>query len=363
MDCQIYSEVTLGDWGQELLALLDGARSPLSGTFELTERCNLACVHCFINRPAAGREAAARELTPSQISTILDAAVAAGCILLLLTGGEVLLRPDFPDIYRSALGKGLLVSLFTNGTLLSPRLADLLAEWRPCSIEISLYGATQQVYERVTQVPGSYARCRQGIDLLLERGLPLTLKAAVLSTNRHDLLAMKALAGELGLPFRYDALLWPRLDGGQGPLAYRLPVHDIAALDRDDPERLRQWRLLYGRPGASTVRSESVYGCGAGLHAFHVDCSGRLSMCMMARRPAYDLLQGSFDEGWEQFLGALVGRKRVLNTPCTTCDAGVLCTQCPGWSQAVHGDDETPVDLVCQLGRLRAAHIYDRGCG
>ena len=106
-----------------------------------------------------------------------------GCRWLLLTGGEPFLRPDFLDIYTNANKKGLLLTLFTNGTLLTPRSADLLAERRPFAIEITLYGATQQTYERITGIPGSYARCRRGIDLLLERNLPLKLKTMVMTLN------------------------------------------------------------------------------------------------------------------------------------------------------------------------------------
>jgi hypothetical protein len=78
---------------------------------------------------------------------------------------------------------------------------------------------------------------------------------------------------------------------------------------------------------------------------------------MIARRQGYDLLQGdnSFNDGWDNFLGSLTRQKRVSETPCTTCPIGFLCLQCPGWSQLVHGDDETPVDYVCEMGHLRAA--------
>lgn len=356
MDCPASLDVTLGDLTQELLQHLGGRRFPFSGTFELTERCNLACVHCYINRPA-GSQAQAREMTTAQIAAILDQVADAGCLHLVLTGGELFLRPDALDIYRHAKQRGLLVSLFTNGTLLTPRLADLLAEYPPWGIEISLYGHTQETYERVTRVAGSYRRCLRGIDLALDRRLDLSLKAVVLSANCHELPAMKAFAAQLGLKLRYDAAIWPRLDGGQGPLAWRMSVAEVAALDLDDPDRRQEWAEAYNRFGGALVRAESVYGCGAGFHAFHVNCEGKLSMCMMARRPAYDLLQGSFQEGWEMFLGPLVREKRQRDTACRTCTVGVLCTQCAGWSQAVYGDNETPVGFICELGRLRAAEI------
>jgi radical SAM protein with 4Fe4S-binding SPASM domain len=357
VDCPACPELTIGDVGDDLLMQLGSRRFPLGGSFEITERCNLACIHCFINQPAGNREVAARELTLAEVRNVLDQLAGAGCLFLLITGGEALLRPDFPEIWRYAKAKGMLVSLFTNGTLLTPRIADFLAEWRPSAIEITIYGATQQTYERVTQVPGSHARCLRGIELALERGLRLNLKTVLLQANRHELDAMRAYAEGLGLPFRFDGVLFPRLDGNQALSEQRLSPSAVVALDRQYPERQQEYDRLYRDFGGVPVRSEYVYGCGAGYRSFHIDCVGRLSLCMMARRPAYDLLQGSFQEGWEKFLGTALTKKRTLDTPCTTCTVGALCTQCPGWSQLVHGDDETPVDYMCEMGRLRAAQM------
>jgi radical SAM protein with 4Fe4S-binding SPASM domain len=357
VECSGCPETTLGELGDELLTQLQGRRFPLGGSFEITERCNLSCVHCFINQPAGSQEAASGELTLLQIRGVLDQLAEAGCLFLLLTGGEPLLRPDFCDVYRYAKRAGMLVSLFTNGTLLTPRIADFLAEWRPAAIEITLYGATQATYERVTQVPGSYARCVRGIELALDRGLRLNLKTVLVRANRHELDAMGSYAERLGVRFRFDSVVFPRLDGGQMPAAQRLSPGEIVALDQEYPERQQEFDRLYRECGSRPVRSEYVFSCGAGYHSFHVDSAGRLSPCMLARQPAYSLLDGSFREGWEEFLGALLSKKRTLDTPCPTCSIGALCIQCPGWSQLVHGDDETPVDYVCELGRLRSARM------
>lgn len=356
MDCSACPEVSVGQWGQELAARLGGQRYPLGATFEITERCNLACVHCFINQPAASQAARSRELSLAEVTGILDQMAGAGCLSLLLTGGEVLLRPDFAEIYRRAKRGGMLVTVFTNGTLLTPRMADLLAEWPPRSVEISVYGHSAETYEQVTQVPGSYARCRQGIELLQARGVKLRLKTIVLTVNRHELPGMRAFADQLGVEFRYDGILWPRSDGGHEPWAYRLSPEEIVALDQDDRARQQTWQDLHAKLSGGLSRRESIYHCGAGHRGYHVDAAGRMSLCMMARRPAYDLREMSFQEAWER-MGALRLKKRQLDTPCRTCSAGIVCLQCAGWSQMVHGDDETPVEYICEIGRLRAAQI------
>jgi len=352
MECPTCPDISLGEWGETLMAQLGGRRFPLSATLEVTERCNLDCVHCFINQPASCKRGDCDELSLGEIKRILNQMAEAGVINLLLTGGEVFIRPDFLDIYKVAKQLGMLVMVFTNGTMINERIADFLADWPPYFIEISTYGHTQGTYERVTQVPGSFARYRHAIQLLLDRGVSTGLKTVVMTVNRDELDQMRSFAEERDVPFRYDGMIWPRLDGDQVPLNYRLSPQEVVALDREDLHRRTNFVKMHKEEKALYPRSELVYTCGAGYYGFHVDASGQMSMCMMARQPAYDLKQGSLEEGWE-FLKTVREKKRVLDTPCRTCTAGVLCTQCPGWSQIVHGDDETPVDYVCEMGHLR----------
>jgi radical SAM protein with 4Fe4S-binding SPASM domain len=357
MECVNLPELTKEAWSLSLLQQLNGRRYPLGGTFELTERCNLSCFHCYINQPAGSKVAAAREMSLAEIRDLLDQLAAAGCLWLLLTGGEPLIRPDFLEIYDYAKRKGFLLTLFTNGTLLTPQTVDHLAEFPPNSLEITLYGRTQQTYERVTRVPGSHARCMRGIDLALDRGLPLGLKAFLLQGNRHELQAMQRYAEELGVDFRFDGMLFPRLDDAGWDRRGQIPAEDVVDLDMDDPGRCAEWRQFWDKFGGTPSRADYVFQCGAGHHSFHIDSSGQLSMCLMARQPAYDLLAGNFQDAWDRHLGALRAAKRTQRVKCETCAFLSLCRQCPGWSQLVHGDDETPVEFLCRIGHLRAARL------
>src|SRR5262245_34341577 len=166
---------------------VSGRRIPVEGVLEPTFRCNLECVHCYVNQPAGSAAERAREVPLPRLRALIDEMVEAGCVNLLLTGGEVLVRPDFPELYLYALGRGLLVTVFTNGTLVTEHIADLFDRHRPLLVEISLYGMTPQTYERITRVPGSYQRCLEGIRRLVKRGVPLKLKTMLMSWNRHEL--------------------------------------------------------------------------------------------------------------------------------------------------------------------------------
>ena len=359
MECSVFDELDLGEFSATLLAQLKGRRYPLSGMFELNERCNLNCVHCYVNQPASSPTARARELTTEQVKDILDQLADAGCLYLTFTGGEPMLRPDFMELYLHARKRGIIASIFTNGTMLTPEIADGLADMRPQFIEITLYGATKETYEKVTRTPGSYERCLRGIELLRERGLPLFLKSSLLTINRHELSDMQAYADQLGLKFRFDGQLWPRLDDGEQPFEYRFSPEELVAIDLEDPARMEEVARVARELSLATGRGNNIYTCGAGFHSFYINAKGHLKPCGMVRYPTYNLKEMSFAEAWEQ-MGFIRTLKRQKDSPCITCTIGALCQQCPAWSQAVHGDDESIVEYLCQLAHLRAALVDDK---
>jgi radical SAM protein with 4Fe4S-binding SPASM domain len=333
-------------------------RVPLAGTIELTRRCNNHCRHCYNNLTAPDPHALADELRADELIRILDEAAAAGCVWLLLTGGEIFLRPDFRAIYSHAKQKGMLVTLFTNGTLITPELADFLATQRPFSIQITLYGATRKTYERVTGNPGSFGQCLRGIGHLRDRGLPLKLKATLSTLNRHEVEAMKRFAeNDFGLPFRFDALLNARCDFSPGPLDVRLSPEAVVQLDLADPERAAALKDFARRRlghGAGDKKGASLYPCGGGAHSFAIDPYGRLRACAISPGEGFGLRSGRFQEGWSRFLARLRERTIDRDTKCMMCTLQELCGMCPANGELECGDPQQPVDFLYRVAHLRA---------
>lgn len=166
MPAQIAEAQTYQEFSAALQERIVQRHVPSSATIEVSHRCPLECVHCYNNLPMSDVDAMRAELSYDEHCRMLDELAEAGCLWLLFTGGEIFARKDFLDIYTYAKKKGFLITLFTNGNLITPKIADYLVEWRPFSIEITLYGATRETYERLTGLPGSYDRCMRGIGLL-----------------------------------------------------------------------------------------------------------------------------------------------------------------------------------------------------
>jgi radical SAM protein with 4Fe4S-binding SPASM domain len=359
MECPHIPKIGYGEFGKRLREKIEAKRVPLGGSLELTFRCNLRCVHCYIGDARAGNPEK-EELSCGEIRDLLDQIVDEGCLWLLLTGGEPLLRPDFLEIYTYAKQKGLLISLFTNGTLVTPQIADYLQDWRPFLVEISLYGRTRETYESITGVTGSYERCMRGIDLLLDRDVPLRLKSMALTPNKHEILAMKEYAKGLGVSFRFDPMVNAGLDGAREPTNLRLSPEEVLELDLADPERADEWRRFCDRALRLAPDPERIYICTAGMRSFHIDPHGLLSMCLLSRARSYDLRRGSFHEAWHDFLPEVRDEAVSDTYACNQCELISLCGQCPGWAQLEHGDQEARVDFLCQIAHLRAQAFADQ---
>lgn len=348
---------TYGEFTNSLHSRMHSRRAPREVSIEMTHRCPLECQHCYNNLPMGDVDARKKEMTFDEHVRLLDELKDMGCLWLLYTGGEIFARKDFLDIYTEAKKRGFIITLFTNGTMITPRIADYLVEYRPFAIEITLYGATRETYETLTQIPGSFDRCMKGIKLLLERKLPLKLKTVPTTINFHEVYEMKRLAEEeLGVEFKFDPLINPRTDCSQSPLAVRLSPEQVVSLDFRDPVRKSEYFALAKKELASGPANMGPerYTCGGGEKGCAVDPTGKLTICVLSHQDGVSLRDVSFEQGWEGRLKEIRESTRKRQTICTTCQLQSLCSMCPANGELENGDAETPVEFLCQVAHLRA---------
>ncbi len=354
-------QLTYGAFSADLHEKQAGQRVPMQVSIEVTRRCPLECQHCYNNLPMGDQDARSREMTTEEHFRMLDELVDMGCFWLLYTGGEIFARKDFLEIYTYAKKKGFLITLFTNGTLITEKIADYLLEWPPFAIEITLYGRTRETYEALTQIPGSYDRCLRGIKLLRERGLPLALKTVATSVNKHEVLSMRRFAEEeLGVEFKFDAQINPRIDCSQSPLAVRLTPEEVVALDMNAPKGVSEYRRLAKsdlESPPSIARADTVYSCGGGMNSFAINAYGEMGICVISQQETFDVRPAGLEYAWKNSLHELRARKRQQATKCTQCRIRSLCGMCPANGEMENGDKESPVEFLCHVAHLRAATI------
>jgi len=355
-------QLSYGEFSADLHKRQGDERVPLQVSIEVTRRCPLECLHCYNNLPMGDLDAKQREMTKEEHFRVLDELVEMGCFWILYTGGEIFARKDFLEIYTYAKKRGFLITLFTNGTIINEQIADYLKEWPPFAIEITLYGRTRETYEALTMIPGSYDRCLRGIKLLKERGLPLTLKTVATSINKHEVMSMRRFAEEeLGVEFKVDGQINPRIDCSQSPLAVRLTPEEVVALDMSTPKGVGEYRKLaerelnFERPRLSTI--DTIYFCGGGVNSFAINALGEIAICTMSQRETQGIRGVEVRQVWEGRIQDLRSQKRTRLTKCVHCRIQSLCGMCPANGEMENGDKESPVDFLCHVAHLRAAVV------
>jgi radical SAM protein with 4Fe4S-binding SPASM domain len=342
-------------------------RGLISFDLEVTARCNNNCRHCYINLPAGDKEAKEKELSPEEIGEIGNEAVALGALWCLITGGEPLLRKDFPEIYLHLKKKGLLISVFTNATLITKKHIKLFEEYPPRDIEVSVYGVSEESYERVTRRSGSFAAFRRGLNLLLGSNLNVHLKAMALRSNLHEQPATARFCRErVQNGFRYDPFLHLRYDGDPTRnaeiKAERLSPEEIVALEQSDPDRFQALEKACDTliiPQLSHTTSNDLLRCGAGTTSFSLSYDGLFRLCPSLWHPdsVYDLKQGTLTDAWRNFVPQVRAirseRSEFLET-CQVCPLINLCMWCPAHAHLETGELDAPVPYFCQVAHARA---------
>ena len=337
---------------------------------ELTERCNNACIHCSINRPAGDEEARSRELDTECWKNILGQAVELGVMTVRFTGGEPLLREDFAELYLFARRLGLTVLLFTNACLITPQIADILADIPPReNIEVSVYGMKRESYEAVTGIAGSYAEFRKGLQCLLDRKIPFVVKGALLPPNKNEIEEFAAWAATIpwmeGDPPAYSMffdLRGRRDSDAKNSLIRSLrvsPEEGLAIMTRHPESYRRETAELYAR--FETPPGDRLFSCGAGRGGC-VDAYGAFQPCLTLRHPdlTYDLKSGTLREALTSAfprLKEMRATNRLYLERCARCFLRTICEQCPAKSWSEHGTLDTPVENCCRVTHAEARFL------
>lgn len=331
-----------------------------SALLELTYRCNLDCFFCYNDTNLRGQA-----LSTQRYLELLDELAELGVLHLTLSGGEPLAHRDFFRIGQHARERGFVVRVKSNGHALHGELARrLVNEVAPYILETSLHGATAEVHERQTRVPGSFSRLVRNITLWRELGLRVQVNSTLTSWNEDQVEQMFALADGLAVPLRFDPEVSPRDDGDRDPLTIAPSFAGVRRLFQIEIDRSH----ASGAAGAELVvpdprREEDVRlppatggkYCGAGSSNVAIDPFGNVYPCVQWRRPVGNLHRNSLREIWS--LSAPLTELRELsveigrNVAAFGSDAQML-SFCPGSAEKRVG---SPLEMYPEAQRRREA--------
>ncbi|MBU1125422.1 MAG: radical SAM protein [Candidatus Omnitrophica bacterium] len=345
-------------------------RRLFSFTLELSARCNLNCRHCYLNVPENDLAAQDAELSFQEITALVDESSSLGALWALVTGGEPLLRHDFFDIYMYLKRKGMVISVFTNATLFTKEHVHLFTRYPPRDLDITVYGATKDTYERITRKSGSFEAFKEGIALLLENNIKFNLKAMALRSNIQELPQITALCREYSkAPFRFDPFLHLRFDRdhlrNQEIRNERLTPQEIGTLETLDSTRHTALKKECRRLQAQYPQErdcDHLFRCGTGRGSLAIGYDGWCRMCLSLCHPEciFDLRNHSLTDVWEGCIPQAL-TKRVQNqallAQCRNCTFRYLCSWCPAQSYLEAGELDSLIPYLCDAAGKRSQSI------
>jgi heme b synthase len=324
--------------------------------WETTRNCNLACVHC---RASATQGPYQGELDTVEAFRLLGQIAELGQPIVILTGGEPLLRADIFDIAAYGTKLGLRMVMAPNGTLLTDGTAQRLSACGIKRLSISLDGASADTHDAFRQVPGAFAGALRGIECIKRAGIPFQVNTTVTRVNLKQIPRIQELAVELGAVAHHIFLLVPT---GRGKY-----IVD-QAIDAEEYERtlnwfyeqrdktplelkatcaphyyriLRQRSALDGKPVSFQTHGLDAVtrGCLGGIGFCFVSHTGDVQPCGFLSVACGNVRRASFAEIWRraEVFTALRDYDRLAGK-CGACEFKRVCGGCRARAFEATGD-------------------------
>ncbi len=332
---------------------------PVAGNFELTARCNFNCPMCYVHQTPQQLEACGkRELTADEWLKLAGEAKEQGMLFALLTGGEPLIRKDFFDIYDGMKKMGIMLSINSNGSMLSGRILERFLQDPPFRFNISLYGGSNETYTGMCGLP-VYDQVRENIRALREAGVQVSLNLSITPWNKDDLAQIYADAVALDVNVKASSYMYPpiRLEEDTFGKGRRLSAEEAGACMvewdtiRFTNEELQlraenMRRRMADCDAGCPMEADEGIRCRAGSTSFWVTWDGRMLPCGMMTEPEVYPLETGFRDAWR----ILREKTAMLRTPkeCTACSMRELCGVCAAVCVAETGRFDGVPKYLCQ---------------
>jgi len=326
--------------------------------WELTRSCVLSCRHC---RASAMQKSYADEFSTSECFSVIDSLVKMGSCIVILTGGEPLLRDDIYKIASYGNSLGLRMVLATCGTLLDNQKCTSLKDAGIARISLSIDGATAETHDAFRGVEGAFSGLLRGIDAARAAGLEFQINTTVTKTNLHELPDIYSLALRLGAASFHPFLLVPVGRGGElmdemiSPEEYEKTLNwiydcqlasEISVKPTCAPHYYRIFREREKELGRIVKRETHglnaiTKGCLGGQGFAFISHTGAVQICGFLEEKAGDLRTSEYEFGTIWKSSPLFRQVRAVdeyNGKCGYCEYRNVCGGCRARAFAVNGD-------------------------
>lgn len=316
---------------------------PDTATFELTPLCNFNCKMCYVHLKPEEMKLQGRLRTKEEWISLAKELKEKGTLFILLTGGEVLTRKDFREIYEELSKMGFLLTIYTNGYLVTEDFAKWLSKIPPMRIRITMYGASNETYERVTGIKNGYDKVLNSISLLKKYKLPLTLAMTCIKDNFKDEPLVREFAKKENLRIDVTGFVSKSVRGASTDAEHtRLTSEDVAENMYGDREVKRVYKLI-------DIYEKPTDVCRCHNRSCWISWSGKMTMCGFMNKIYTNPFETSFMEAWTKLQEKMDKIKKPEK--CKNCKYAAFCRTCPGSLEAETGSPEETCDYICNKAK------------
>lgn len=327
---------------------------PFNMFWEVTQRCCLACRHCYLG----GRHEDG-ELGTEEAKDLLRQAAEMGTFHLVITGGEPLLRKDLFEILEEVRRLGFTWKILTTGVLIGEEEAARIAEHEPLSVDISIHGL-EAAHDGLAGRPGAFRGAVRGVELLCGNGVPVVMKTCVTPAGMGDLEGVRDLAERTGAMLRTTGTIFADLEGNPVEPGLCLAEEQMACYYKG----IAEYRGGDGGYGRHRLPGGEEFICNAGRSTFAVSPSGDVRACLTLREVCGNVRERPLKEIWNS--AGMERARRLLSggrSGCEGCEDAEYCSFCPGQAEIETGNPLTPYGAACREARVRRTLAEQEGAG
>lgn len=323
--------------------------APMILAWETTSACNLECLHC---RASATPEPRPGELSTAEGRSLLEEVARAGTKMVILSGGESLMRDDLFELSRHGTSLGLRMTLATNGSLITAETVIEMKKAGIARVSVSLDGVTAQMHDRFRGRGGAFDLAVEGIGTLVRKGVPVQVNTTVAAMNIAQMADFPTFLERLGVMAWHVFFLVPTGRGVdlepaaileyKGMLDAFYQVYKASRIECKATCAPQFYRLLSDKNEPVRTR-----GCLAGTQFGFVSSTGIIQPCGFLQIPCGDIREKGFCEAWAGNPRlSLLRDEGMLQGKCGSCASKSLCGGCRARAFEVLGD-LMKTDPVC----------------
>ncbi len=341
---------------QDILNPTESGFQPRIIAWEVTRSCNLNCVHCRASSRFGPYD---QELDTGEALEVLDQIREVGTPIIILTGGEPLLRKDIFELAKYGTDRGLRMVMGSNGTLITANVARRIEESGIKRVSISLDGSTRESHDAFRKVYGAFDRAMKGISSLKDQGVAFQINTTITRRNLAELQEILDLAGRIGAVAHHIFLLVPTgraremvnqelsARDYEDTLHWFYRQHATVSLELKATCAPQYYRILQQEASsraqnahAKTMGLDAVTrGCLAGTSYCFISHVGTVQPCGYLEIDSGDLRKAPFSQIWHN--STVFNDLRDFSKykgKCGRCEYIAVCGGCRARAYEAYGD-------------------------